>query len=141
MAETASTKRLVLVAAIVFKLALDVSGGAVGRSRTALWQAVRRYWLVVSLMLAGAILYGLLKLAEGQSLTSGLRAYASTARVHYSIRDVLRWSVYHAGELALAVGIVPACALVVLLALFRRDWRATSAERAYLAVTLAAPHT
>jgi len=129
---------LVLVAAIVLKLALDVFGGAVGRSRTAVWQAARRYWLVVSLMLAGAILYGLLKLAEGQSLTSGLRAYASTARVHYSIRDVLRWSVYHAGELALAVGVIPACALVVLLALFRRDWRATPAERAYLAVTLAA---
>jgi hypothetical protein len=58
--------------------------------------------------------------------------------VHYSIRDVLRWSVYHAGELGLAVGVVPACALIVLLGLFRARWRATDAERAYLAVTLAA---
>ncbi|MGZ4256152.1 MAG: hypothetical protein ACXVRE_00070 [Gaiellaceae bacterium] len=129
---------LVLVAAIVFKLALDLSGGAVGRSRSALWQAVRRYWLVASLLIGGAVAYGLLKLAEGQSLTSGLRTYATTAQVHYSIRDVLRWSVYHAGELALAVGLIPAFAFVVLLGLFRSRWQATAAERAYLAVTLAA---
>ena len=82
--------------------------------------------------------YALLKVAENQSLSSGLRAYAGTAKAHYSIRDVLRWAVYHAGELALAVGVIPACALIVLLGLFRARWQATAAERAYLAVALAA---
>jgi hypothetical protein len=129
---------LVLLAGILFKLALDISAGAVARSRRAAWLELRRYWLALGLLAAGVIAYGLLKLAEGQSLSSGLRTYAGTVKVHYSIRDVLRWSVYHAGELALAVGVIPACALVVLLGLFWASWQATAAERAYLAVALAA---
>jgi hypothetical protein len=129
---------LVLLVGILLKLALDATGGAIDRSRRALWLELRRYWLAVGLLVAGAAAYLLLKAAEGQSLSSGLRAYGGTVKVHYSIRDVLRWSVYHAGELALAVGVVPACALVVLLGLFRARCRATAAERAYLAVTLAA---
>ena len=129
---------VVLLAGILFKLALDVSAGAVARTRRAAWLELRRYWLALGLLAAGVILYALLKVAEGQSLSSGLRAYAGTAKAHYSIRDVLRWSVYHAGELVLAVGVIPACALVVLLGLFRKTWQATTAERAYLAVALAA---
>jgi hypothetical protein len=129
---------LVLIAAILVKLGLDLSAGAVERSRRAAWLELRRYWVTAGLLLAGVILYLLLKAAEGQSLSSGLHAYAGTVKVHYSIRDVLRWSVYHAGELVLAVGVIPACAFVVLLALFRRSWQATAAERAYLAVTIAA---
>ena len=129
---------LVFVAGILFKLALDAAVGATERSRRALWLELRRYWLAFGLLVAGAVAYGLLKLAEGQSLSSGLRAYGGTVKVHYSIRDVLRWSVYHGGEVALAVGVIPACAFVVLLGLFGRRWRATVAERAYLAVALAA---
>jgi hypothetical protein len=128
----------VLLLAIVIKLAADLSAGAVARSWRAAWEEVRRYWVLIGLFVAGALAYGLLKVAQGQSLLSGLRGYATTAQVHYSIRDVLRWSVYHAGELVLAVGVIPACAFVVLLGLFRARRQATAAERAYLAVTLAA---
>ena len=129
---------LVLLAGIFFKLVLDISAGAVARARQRPGFELRRYWLALGLLVAGVVAYGLLKTAEGQPLSSGLRAYAGTAKVHYSLRDVLRWSVYHAGELALAVGVIPACALFVLLGLFRASWQATAAERAYLAVTLAA---
>ena len=129
---------LVLLVGIVLKLALDATGGAIGRSRRALWLELRRFWLVAGLLVVGALGYLLLKAAEGQSLASGLKAYGGTVQVHYSIRDVLRWSVYHAGELTLAVGVIPGCALIVLLGLFRSHWRATAAERAYLAVALAA---
>ncbi len=129
---------LVLLAAIVLKLALDASGGAIERSRRALWLELRRFWLAAGLLVVGALAYLLLKVAEGQSLSSGLRAYGGTVQVHYSLRDVLRWSVYHAGELTLAVGVVPVCAFAVLLCLFRSRRQATAAERAYLAVALAA---
>jgi hypothetical protein len=129
---------LVLLVGILLKLGIDLAAGAVERSRRATWIELRRYWLVVALIVVGAVAYLLLKAAEGQSLASGLRAYGGTVTAHYSIRDVLRWSVYHAGELVLAVGVIPACAFVVLLGLFRRSWQATAAERAYLAVTLAA---
>ena len=129
---------LVLLVAILLKLALDASAGAIARSRRSLWLELRRYWLTVALLAFGVVAYALLKVAEGQPLSSGLRAYAGTVRVHYSIRDALRWAVYHAGELTLAVGVIPACALIVLLGLFRARWQATAAERAYLAVALAA---
>jgi hypothetical protein len=129
---------LVLLGGILVKLGIDASAGVVERSRRAAWLELRRYWLAVGLIVAGVIAYLLLKAAEGQSLSSGLRAYGGTVKVHYSIRDVLRWTVYHAGELVLAVGVIPACAFVVLLALFRRSWQATAAERAYLAVTIVA---
>jgi len=129
---------LVLLAAIVLKLALDMAGGAVERSRRRAWLELRGYWLTLGLLAAGMVAYALLKVAEGQPLSSGLRAYAGTVKVHYSIRDALRWSLYHAGELTLAVGVIPACAFIVLLALFGRRWQATAAERAYLAVALAA---
>jgi hypothetical protein len=129
---------LVLLGGILVKLGIDASAGAVERSRRAAWLELRRYWLAVGLIFVGAIAYLLLKVAEGQPLSSGLRAYAGLAKSHYSIRDVLRWTVYHAGELVLAVGVIPACAFVVLLALFRRSWQATAAERAYLAVTIVA---
>jgi hypothetical protein len=129
---------LVLVVGVALKLALDVSGGAVERSRRSVWVELRRYWLVAALMVTAVVAYALLKLAQGQPLSSWLGGYGTTAEAHYSIRDVLRWSVYHAGELALAVGVIPACALIVLLGLFRREWQATVAERAFLAVTLAA---
>lgn len=129
---------LALLGGILFKLALDASVGAVACSPRPLVLELRRYWLALGLIAAGALGYGLLKVAEGKSLSTGLRAYAGTVEVHYSIRDVLRWSVYNAGELGLAVGVIPVCALVVLLGLFRSRWRATEAERAYLAVTLAA---
>jgi hypothetical protein len=129
---------LVLLLAIVVKVAVDSSASAVARSRRSVWIELRRYWLAVGLLVAVALAYGLVKVAEGQSLSTGLRAYGGTVEVHYSIRDVARWSVYHAAELALAVGVVPVCALVVLLGLFRSGWAPTAAERAYLAVTVAA---
>ncbi len=130
---------LVLLVAIVLKLVIDLSAGALARSRHAVWQEARRYWLVLALLIGGAVAFGLWRAAEGRSFSSGLLgAYSTTTEVHYSIRDALRWSVYHAGELVLAVGVVPACAFIVLLGLFRAEWRATAAERAYLAVTISA---
>lgn len=129
---------LVLLVGILVKLALDLSAGAMARSWRALWLELRRYSLALGLVAAGVAAYGLLKVAEGQPLSGGLRAYAGVVKAHYSGRDVARWSLYHAGELALAVGVLPVCALVVLLVLFRTGRATTPAECAYLAVTLAA---
>ena len=63
----------------------------------------------------------------------GFGAYEPAGSAEYSVGDALRFSVYHAADLLLLVGVVPACA-VAALALTRPD----SVEvRAYLAVTLA----
>jgi hypothetical protein len=81
----------------------------------------------------------LYKEARGAPLTSGLGFYQAVSNVHYSARDVARWAVYHLGEIGLAVGVIPACALIVLAALaWRRGGGLSEAERALVAVTIAA---
>jgi hypothetical protein len=71
-------------------------------------------------------------------LRSGLSSYEVIVQVHYSIRDAARWVLYHFGEIALSVGVIPASALVVLLALgWRRGFLARDAEQAFLAVATA----
>src|SRR5688500_15705254 len=63
----------------------------------------------------------------------GLGAYAPAGRADYALGDALRFGLYHAADLLLLVGVVPACA-VAALALARPD---SPDVRAYLAVTLA----
>jgi hypothetical protein len=55
----------------------------------------------------------------------------------YSAPEAFRWVVYHFAELPLAVGLVPASALIVLLGLALRGRETTAAERAFLAVAVA----
>ena len=66
-------------------------------------------------------------------LSVGFGAYEPAGTVDYSVGDALRFGVYHAADLLLLVGVVPACA-VAALALSRPD---SKEVRAYLAVTLA----
>lgn len=129
---------LVLAAAIVCKALLDATSSATARRSRVFVAALRRYWLSLALLTAGALVYALVAVATRRSLSSGLGSYRGLTAWHYSIRDVARWSAYHAAELALALGVVPACALIVLLGLFRAASRTTAAERAYLAVTIPA---
>ncbi|MEP7334440.1 MAG: glycosyltransferase family 39 protein [Actinomycetota bacterium] len=63
----------------------------------------------------------------------GFGAYEPAGSAQYAVGDALRFGVYHAADLLLLVGIVPACA-VAALALARPD---SPEVRAYLAVTLA----
>ena len=64
---------------------------------------------------------------------SGLGAYSPAGNAEYGVGDALRFGFYHAADLLLLVGIVPACA-VVALALARPG---SPEVRAYLAVTFA----
>ena len=63
----------------------------------------------------------------------GFGAYEPAGSAEYAVGDALRFGVYHAADLLLLVGVVPACA-VAALALARPD---SPEVRAYLAVTLA----
>ena len=68
----------------------------------------------------------------------GIDAYAVTVEVHYSIRDTARWILYHFGEIAFSVGMIPASALIVLFALaWRRGFLSREAEQAFVAVAVA----
>ena len=52
---------------------------------------------------------------HGRSPRAALGAYQVTTSTHYSVASVLRWLVYHVGELDLYVGVVPFAALLFLL--------------------------
>ena len=52
---------------------------------------------------------------HGRSPRAALGAYQVTTSTHYSVASVLRWLVYHVGELDLYVGVAPFAALLFLL--------------------------
>ena len=107
---------VVVVPAFALAVALYAGAGRTTAPLARLWPS-----------LAGLALLGAAVLA------AGLGAYEPAATVSYGLGDALRYGVYHAADLLLLVGVVPACA-VVSLALARPE---APAVRAYLAVTFA----
>ena len=107
---------VVLVPAFVLAVALYA---AAGRTRTPF---VRLWPALAALAAIGAGVGAM-----------GLGAYAPAGSAEYAVGDALRFGLYHAADLLLLVGIVPACA-VAALALARPD---PPEVRAYLAVTFA----
>jgi hypothetical protein len=121
---------VVLVSAIALKALLDLrTGGSV---------ELKRYWPTGAVLGLAAVAYVALKAVEGSSLSSGLGPYRAVAGADYSASEAFRWVVYHFAELPLAVGLVPASALILLLGLALRGRPTTPAERAFLAVAVAA---
>ena len=90
----------------------------------------------MAVLLVGYVFY---KEIRGSSLTSGLGIYQIVSNTHYSVRDVARWAVYHLAEIGFAVGVIPACALIILIVgAARRGAQTNEAERAFIGVTIAA---
>jgi Dolichyl-phosphate-mannose-protein mannosyltransferase len=120
--------------AILVKVLLD--------SLAAGWPNVRRalpaFWPTAAALAVFAVAYAGLSVARGRSFAEGLGNYQGVALADYSAREVIEWAVSHLGELVFAVGVLPACALVVLLGRsLRRRGPADNGERAYLAVASA----
>jgi hypothetical protein len=70
------------------------------------------------------------QLRNGGPASKLFGAYQAAGEVHYSAADALRFCLYHLGDVLLLTGVVPVCALVVLLLV-----RPVGTEaRAYLAV-------
>jgi hypothetical protein len=109
-----------LVLVSVFVLAVLLYAGA-ERS----WAPVRR----VAPVLGGVAALALLWL-----LVQGFGAYGPAGEAHYDLADSLRFVLYHAADVLLLVGVVPACA-VALLIVHRRTLDAPA--RAYVAVAVA----
>ena len=107
---------VVLVPAFVLAVAIYAAAGRTTTPFVRLWPA----------------LAALAALGVGVVLV-GFGAYGHAGGAEYGVGDALRFGVYHAADLLLLVGVVPACA-VAALALARPDSPET---RAYLAVTLA----
>jgi hypothetical protein len=129
----------VVLTAIAFKVLLDTRA-----ARASVWsrrtgELLRPFWPTFLAIALAAVAYLVYKEAQGQTIASGLRDYAGVLQNDYSFRAVLRWSAYHFGEVAFAVGIVPACAFIVVAAL-AVDGRFgfSAAVRAFVAFAAAA---
>jgi len=129
---------VVLPTAILLVLGLDAIAAELGSRRRTVIRRLRSFWLTWGALALGLLAYGVLVLARSGTITSGLGTYHQLSSAHYSLRPVLRWAVFHFGELSFSVGLLPVAALIVLAGLACR--RATApgpAERAFLAVTIA----
>ncbi|MGZ8693876.1 MAG: glycosyltransferase family 39 protein [Gaiellaceae bacterium] len=127
----------IVPAAIALKLLLDLR--APGSRRADALRELRAFWPTFAVLVGGVVAFLAFEQARGRSLSSALGSYRSVATSDYSFDTVSHWLVLHAAELAFSVGIVPACAFLVLLGLaLAGRTPTTAAERAFLAVTTAA---
>jgi hypothetical protein len=129
----------IIPTAILLKLLFDAVAAAPRERRPLVRATARRWWPTLATLGLTALGYALYKASQNASYSSGLGVYAHLTQLHYSVRKVPLWIIYHFAELALSCGVIPFSALIVLFGLACR--RATSpepAERAFLAATSAA---
>ena len=92
----------------------------------------RSLWPTLAAFAAAAAGWAGWQLRNGGPASKLLGAYQAAGEVHYTVRDSVRFVVYHLGDVILFTGIFPVCALVVLLFLRPR----AEEERAYLGVAV-----
>jgi hypothetical protein len=76
---------------------------------------LREFRLLYALVAGGALLVLAFEVVRGSSPLAVLGAYRVTTSAHYSAGDILKWLVYHVGELDLYVGVAPFAAMIFLL--------------------------
>ena len=130
---------VVLPTAIVLAVLLDAVAAAPGERRRVVGARLRQFWPSIGGIALAVVVYTAYKAAQGLSVTSGLGVYQDVTNARYSFVPVVRWTVYHFGDVSFALGIFPLAALILLLGLACR--RATApgpAERAFVAVATSA---
>jgi hypothetical protein len=128
----------VLPTAMLLKVVLDARAEE-RRLRSFATSGLRRFWPSLVGVAGLGVGYVVYKAARGLPLSSGLGIYQIVSSTHYTVRDSARWVVYHLAEIGFSVGVIPACALIVLAALaWRRETALNEAERAFIAVAVAA---
>jgi hypothetical protein len=102
---------------------------------------LREFRGLYAVVVSGGVLVLLWEAVHGRSPRAALGAYQVTTSTHYSVASVLRWLVYHVGELDLYVGVAPFAALLFLLTTRERRSplvAATVSMTAWLLVEVAA---
>jgi hypothetical protein len=122
----------ILIAAVVLKVLFDLRARA-GRPL----ELTRPYVPMVGTILAAALAYVGLKVAQGGDLASGLGSYAGV-RTNYDYGEAGQWILRHAAELGLLVGVAPLAAALLLVGLAAFSGLPGPAERAFVAVALPA---
>jgi hypothetical protein len=123
--------------AVLVKVLLDLRAAGIALAVRPFLAGLSRYWISLSAVALLAVGYLVVQRARGEPLATGLGAYEITGETPYSVSAATRWFLYHLGEIALSVGILPVSALIVCFGVAAR-WKAdsTPAERAFLAVAV-----
>jgi hypothetical protein len=127
-----------LLTAVALVTVLDAMAGIDRRTGRAFVRSAGRYvatWAIFAVAGGGYLIYQIV--VRGKTWGDALYGptYSGLSRLHYSITDVSHWLVYHAGELAFSVAVIPFAAL--LLVIFAGlDPRERSRELRVLAVVL-----
>lgn len=130
---------VVLPAAFALALVFDAVAAAPGGRRRIVKERLWRFWPTLGVLVIGFVAYVAYESARGRSLAGGFGIYQEVGQAHYDFVTVLRWVVYHWGDLSFAIALLPLSALIVLFGLAcRRATAPSPAERAFLAVATAA---
>lgn len=129
---------LVLATALLLKALLDARAAAPGGRLRAAWAPAARAAPSLAVLVLAAGAYEAANAARGRSLQTGLGSYGGLTTVHYDIGSVMHWFVLHLAELGLATGILPAAALLGLLALGVWYGLPDVRERSFTAVAVSA---
>lgn len=130
---------LVLLAVLVTAILVDslVAAWSGEQRLRALFARLRAFTATGVALLLIVAAYVAYALVSYTSLSQGLGGYSGLAELDFSVWNGLRWTVFSAGELVLAVGFLPAAAFLVLAGAWLRAG-ARPAERAFASVTAAA---
>jgi hypothetical protein len=130
---------LVLLAVLVTAIVLDsvVAAWSGGNRLRAFFARLRTFTPAGAALLLLVALYVAYALVSYENLAAGLSGYSGLAQLDFSLWSGVRWTVFHAGELVLAVGFLPVAAFLVLAAAWLRP-SARPADRAFVSVTTAA---
>jgi hypothetical protein len=127
-----------LVTAILLLVLLEASS-----ERPFLASALRKvkaYWATWLTLAIGAVGFLVVELGiKGKTLsTAVLGGYSVVTSSTYSVQDVARWFVYHLGEMAVAVGVLPFAAFVLLVVEAVRRTPSSREARAFAVAALSA---
>jgi hypothetical protein len=76
------------------------------------------------------------RLAHGGHWSSGLGPYASAGTQSYAFDEIMRFVSYHFGAITLVTGVLPVCALALLVVDAALGRERSEAARAYVAITI-----
>ena len=122
---------IIVLLTIVLEERATESFSLAGLGRRAL-----RFWPLATLAVIGLIVVVARTALTSWHLSDVLQAYGSVTTGQYDTMTVARYAAWHAGDAALAVGVIPVAATLVMVGLAILNRSKSAAERAYLSTAL-----
>jgi hypothetical protein len=124
---------------IIFLLTMVMEERATNNfSLAGLGRRALRFWPLATLAGIGLVAVVARTVLTSWKLTDVLQAYGAVTTGQYDAMTVARYAIWHAGDAALAVGVIPVAAALVMVGLAILNRSQSAAERAYLSTALVA---